>query len=58
MFKKLIFISLFFFCGCIADKSNDSENYSEENAVIFSTNFNEEHYIWESFLFPTNINTK
>ena len=30
------------------------EDVPDQPAVMQSAGFNEEHYIWESFLFPTN----
>lgn len=54
MIKKLIAVVLLsaMLIGC----KSESQYYNNQGGtnVIFSTNFNEEHYVWEGFLFPTN----
>lgn len=53
-----------FLCSCIDCTSYDNNIDNEvhfanptvidDNVIIFRTDFNNEHYIWESFYFPTN----
>lgn len=48
--------------GCIHDKTagNDvpeSDLIGSKTNTVFQIQFNEERYIWESFLFPTNRTT-
>lgn len=38
--------------GCTT--KNDYQGDTGTNTVIFAAGFNEEQYVWEAFLFPTN----
>ena len=55
--KSLVYailsISLFFVFGCQSDKTISYENIPNQ-PIMQSSDFNQEHYIWEIFLFPTN----
>ena len=63
--KKLIIafvIACSLLAGCINDKpaNNDvseADLIGSKTNVVFQIQFNEERYIWESFLFPTNRTT-
>lgn len=46
----LVLISLFSFSGC---KNQDISTNSSQKTYM-SSSFNQESYIWESLLFPTN----
>lgn len=61
MKKILLILSMsLIFTGCISECNdcNYEPNYQyptvKDEVLIFGTDFNEEHYIWESFIFPTN----
>jgi len=49
----LMLVSLACATTMIGCKSDDAANNSN-NKTMMSAGFNEETYIWESFLFPTN----
>jgi hypothetical protein len=52
LFVKLITLAgLVLFIGCTSSKQS-SEQIPQ--GMIFSSSFNEENYVWESFMFPTN----
>lgn len=57
MFKKILIFSILtvFIIGC---KSNEKLEFDNANTnkgkIIYSAEFNQEHYIWENWSFSTN----
>lgn len=57
MFKKILILSILAasICGCTTDKNPEFDNAnSNKGEIIYSTGFNQEHYIWENWSFSTN----
>ena len=51
----LLSLALLLAVGCQTDKVTYEKVPSQ--ATMQSSSFNQEHYVWESFLFPTNRTT-
>ena len=55
--KKIIAIAILsclMFAGCKSKPQNPSYYDGESTNVIMQTEFNEENYVWEGFIFSTN----
>lgn len=55
--KKIIAISLVLLAGCIHEpdtKPTKPMYYDSSTNAVMQTGFNEEQYIWETFIFSTN----
>ena len=60
MFKKIaiaLFIASMMLSGCKSKEQINVPQQPTTTNTIQLIEFNQEHYIWESFLFPTNRTT-
>ena len=59
MIKKFLIASLFaiLIAGCMSDGKQEPAIPSVQNEEVMMIDFNQEVYIWENFLFPTNRTT-
>lgn len=57
MAKKLIalfLVAVVSLCGCCSKTPDKSNTYTDMNSSPTQSGFNDESYIWEIFVFPTN----
>lgn len=43
-----------FFQGCISTIEEEHHETFRQDSIIFSSSFNDVHYIWEDLIFPNN----
>ena len=53
----IMFIASLLAAGCACKEKKTFSDQPAMTNVIQSADFNQEHYIWEQFLFPTNRTT-
>ena len=54
LFSVIIFATILSGCTSKLVIDNNQSYHKNDSSIIYSSNFNEEHYIWENWSFTTN----